>query len=251
MTAMMPSANQITKPGAKLSAGMKLLRTVAIYSAITVAVSAGGVVVGAIIVAPAVSRAKPLFTAIAQGTETNGSIGQADGDGATAASVANVSATEQFKPIAESIAAAKQLEAAQALKTAQRPFLKTVSREAAFFYEDAMDFLGQVPKLTWVFVDVALVLMLSGVWFYRRRNADTAGLALKNSANLARNSATSLPTKLVSGKGSRTPKAVAALAEAGTAPADIARRTGLPHDAVAMLLSLGTLNARQLQPPTA
>jgi hypothetical protein len=44
---------------------------------------------------------------------------------------------------------------------------------------------------------------------------------------------------LRAGKTRRTPKAVVALAAAGAAPIEIARKTGLPVDAVAMLLQLG------------
>lgn len=49
---------------------------------------------------------------------------------------------------------------------------------------------------------------------------------------------------------SKTPKAVQALADSGTEPTEIAWRTGLSLDAVAMLLSIGSTH-RQLQPPTA
>ncbi len=52
---------------------------------------------------------------------------------------------------------------------------------------------------------------------------------------------------LLSAKGGRTPRAVHALAAAGAVPAEIAWKTGLPLDAVAMLLNLS--GARQLQPP--
>ncbi len=48
----------------------------------------------------------------------------------------------------------------------------------------------------------------------------------------------------------RTPRAVEALAASGTAPSEISWRTGLPVDAVAMLLALSTAQ-RQLQPPSA
>ena len=48
----------------------------------------------------------------------------------------------------------------------------------------------------------------------------------------------------------RTPRAVEALAASGTAPSEISWRTGLPLDAVALLLSLSSAQ-RQLQPPTA
>lgn len=250
MTAMKSGSHPSVKPRVH-SANMKMVRTVAGYVALAVGVSVGGVIVGAVVVAPAVSRATPFFSkTAAQGTETTGSIGQADGDGAVATSAANVVAAEPFKPMSEAIASAKVLEASQALQPHRTGFAK-FKREAGYFYEDAMDLVRGVPKIMWVYVDVALVALFVAAWFYRRRNsAPTASAKALNTESTRRLTA-SLPTKLVPGKGNRTPKAVAALAEAGTTPADIARRTGLPLDAVAMLLSLGSFGARQLQPPTA
>jgi hypothetical protein len=52
------------------------------------------------------------------------------------------------------------------------------------------------------------------------------------------------------GKADRTPKAVHALAAAGTTLTEIARRTGLPVDAVTLVLAISAAS-RQLQPPTA
>ena len=60
----------------------------------------------------------------------------------------------------------------------------------------------------------------------------------------------SMPSLSLGGKADRTPRAVQALAAAGTAPSEISWRTGLPLDAVALLLAMST-TARQLQPPTA
>ena len=99
MKALKASSTTAVPPANARGAGLKLLRSVAIYSAITVAVSAGGVLVGAIVVAPAVSHATPYFSGTAQHTESNGSIGQADGDGAALANAANQSVPEQFKPL--------------------------------------------------------------------------------------------------------------------------------------------------------
>ncbi len=60
----------------------------------------------------------------------------------------------------------------------------------------------------------------------------------------------SMPSLSLGGKVDRTPRAVQALAAAGTAPTEISWRTGLPLDAVALLLAMSTAS-RQLQPPTA
>ncbi len=60
----------------------------------------------------------------------------------------------------------------------------------------------------------------------------------------------SMPSLSLGGKADRTPRVVQALAAAGTAPTEISWRTGLPLDAVALLLAMSTAS-RQLQPPTA
>ena len=78
----------------------------------------------------------------------------------------------------------------------------------------------------------------SGVSYFRR-HASTPGAT---SASRQKSG-----TKL---NGSRTPKAVQALADSGAEPSEIAWRTGLSLDAVAMLLCIGP-TGRQLRPPTA
>lgn len=54
----------------------------------------------------------------------------------------------------------------------------------------------------------------------------------------ARPTSAAVPTLRMNGKASRTPRAVQALAAAGAAPTEIAWKTGLPVDAVSMLLEL-------------
>jgi hypothetical protein len=51
--------------------------------------------------------------------------------------------------------------------------------------------------------------------------------------------AAAAPTIKLGGRSSRTPRAVQALAAAGAAPTEIAWKTGLPLDAVSMLLEIG------------
>lgn len=48
-----------------------------------------------------------------------------------------------------------------------------------------------------------------------------------------------LPPIKMTGRAARTPRAIHALAATGAEPTEIARKTGLPVDAVAMLLELG------------
>jgi len=72
-----------------------------------------------------------------------------------------------------------------------------------------------------------------------RGSASPTSLPAFSRANFAR-----------SGRIDRTPKAVQALAEAGTALTEIARRTGLAVDAVSLLLAMSTAS-RQVPPPTA
>ncbi|WP_353268107.1 hypothetical protein [Gemmatimonas sp.] len=54
-----------------------------------------------------------------------------------------------------------------------------------------------------------------------------------------RPTAAATPTIKLAGRSSKTPRAVQALAAAGAAPAEIAWKTGLPLDAVSMLLEIG------------
>lgn len=56
----------------------------------------------------------------------------------------------------------------------------------------------------------------------------------------AHRTAATAPTIKLGGRSSRTPRAVQALAAAGAAPTEIAWKTGLPLDAVSMLLEIGS-----------
>ncbi len=83
---------------------------------------------------------------------------------------------------------------------------------------------------------------LTGLSYFRSRQAD------RPSASIARpQSGGKSAAKL---NGNRTPKAVQALADSGAEPSEIAWRTGLSLDAVAMLLFINP-TSRQLRPPTA
>lgn len=236
--------------------GMKQLRTVVGYAAMALGVTVGGVVLGGLVIAPAMSRAKPLFertfsknsqnTGSQQTEGTGGAVGQADGDPLTSPPVAQVAETQSFKPM---IASAEQ---AKVVTSPRLTGFGAFKYQAAALAANARRVASRVPKIFWVYADIGAVLMMAGVWFWRRRrSAPSEAVNSLPSKNLDVRSPAALPTKLIPGKGGRTPKAVAALAEAGNSPADIARRTGLPLDAVAMLLSMGSFGARQLQPPTA
>ena len=235
---------------------MKMLRTVLGYAAMAVGVTVGGVLVGAIVIAPAVSRTKPfiarfLHQSSIQQTEGSGSaVGQADGDPMLGTPVASEVSLQAFKPMAAVIASTKEVDAQMAQKS-RRSGWAAFKYQAADRVDDVRLWVGRVPKILWVYADIGAVLLMATVWFWRRRKTTGAGNNPLSLNDLDRLSVSSLPNKLTSGKGSRTPKAVVALAEAGRTPADIARRTGLPLDAVSMLLCLGAIGTRQLQPPTA
>jgi hypothetical protein len=83
---------------------------------------------------------------------------------------------------------------------------------------------------------VAAAAALVALAFGARRLMQAIG------AHRARRSRTSavasVPAARLNGKASRTPRAVQALAAAGAAPTEIAWKTGLPVDAVSMLLEL-------------
>ena len=233
---------------------MKRLRTALGYAAMAVGVTVGGVVVGAIVVAPAVSRSKSLiartFSNSAATEETGGAVGQADGDPMNAGSMATVAAVAPFKPLTANIASeAKSVPAAVSVR---RSVFGRFKYEVADQLDSMLIAASRVSNIFWFYADISVIMLLAGVWFWRRRQPAAAGIPnILSAQDLDKRLVAALPSKLVPGKGSRTPKAVATLAEAGTSPADIARRTGLALDAVLMLISMGSFGARQLQPPTA
>lgn len=69
---------------------------------------------------------------------------------------------------------------------------------------------------------------------FRKRRSRRATLSGVN-----RPSTAAAPTIKLAGRASKTPRAVQALAAAGAAPTEIAWKTGLPLDAVSMLLEIG------------
>ena len=86
-----------------------------------------------------------------------------------------------------------------------------------------------------------------GMGALRKRRGRRASLAGARHANINRPATAAPPTITLRGsRSSKTPKAVQALAAAGAAPTDIARKTGLPLDAVSMLLEIngGALASR-------
>ncbi len=89
-----------------------------------------------------------------------------------------------------------------------------------------------LPALVTLIAVVAMVLLL---WVRKR-----ATMQLRRD----------MPPLRVEGRPDRTPRAVQALAASGTSPSEISWRTGLPVDAIALLLAISTV-PRQLQPPAA
>lgn len=61
----------------------------------------------------------------------------------------------------------------------------------------------------------------------------------RSTLSAAHRTAASAPTIRLGGRSSRTPRTVQALAAAGAAPTEIAWKTGLPLDAVSMLIEIG------------
>lgn len=82
---------------------------------------------------------------------------------------------------------------------------------------------------------VAAAAALVALAFGARRLMQAIGA---RRARRSRTSAVAAPVTRLNGKASRTPRAVQALAAAGAAPTEIAWKTGLPVDAVSMLLEL-------------
>lgn len=106
-----------------------------------------------------------------------------------------------------------------------------------------------VSSMPWVLPSVggvAATAVIGALVVYLKpvRSEQAAGRAARSESTIA------MPSLSFGGKSDRTPRAVQALADAGKAPTEIAWRTGLPVDAVALLLAISTAS-RQLQPPTA
>lgn len=206
----------------------KLLRTVATYAALALGVTVGGVVIGGVVVAPAVSRVAPARSVRA----VEVGLPKADESNTAAmipgAATANVASVVSTPPT-----------------TRYSRFIK----RAAIFRRDmkSLPLMRSMPEFGWLLIGVAAAVTLSLMIGWRLRT----GPGMPASAELAQRATASLPVKLVAGRNSKTPRAVLALAEAGTAPGEIARRTGLSLDAVVMCLSLTSFTARQLRPPTA
>lgn len=81
--------------------------------------------------------------------------------------------------------------------------------------------------------------MRRGMAAFRKRRGRRASLAGARHPNINRPASAAPPTITLRGRGaSKTPKAVKALAAAGAAPTEIAWKTGLPLDAVSMLLEI-------------
>jgi len=86
----------------------------------------------------------------------------------------------------------------------------------------------------------ALMLWLLSLGVRAVSRAITARRARSTRSALATRPVTgSMPAVKMTGRAARTPRAVQALAAAGAEPTEIAWKTGLPVDAVAMLLELG------------
>lgn len=124
-----------------------------------------------------------------------------------------------------------------------------------------MKALMQTLKIVALMIGVTVVGLVAGAWLMspaispRQRLLAAGGLMgtlllgafaawmrgmmIDRRNKRSRTAAAAAPViTLRSGKVARTPKAVQALAASGAAPVEIAHRTGLPLDAVAMLLEL-------------
>lgn len=87
---------------------------------------------------------------------------------------------------------------------------------------------------------ILLIALTRRAWrALAKRQSRRASLRGAQRAGTARPAGSAPPTIVLrGGKTKRTPRAVQALAAAGAGPLEIARKTGLPLDAVSMLLEL-------------
>jgi hypothetical protein len=225
---------------------MKSLRTITTYAGLALGVIVGGVVMGAMVVAPAVARARPVLQNVIGQNQPNVAVAPG-GELKTTAAESAVAVVSPFKPMAAAIKADAIVDAAEALanQSAAPSGMASPRPDAQQMYKRLLAAVAGIPARVWYVIDVSAVLLLGGLLYARRR----AGAPAK--AEPVVQLVAAVASKGISGKSNRTPRAVVALAESGASAADIARRTRMPLDAVAMCLSMGSTGARQLRPPTA
>lgn len=230
---------------------LKTLRTIGIYTGLALVVTVGGVAIGAMVVAPAVTRAKPLLQRAIATNESN--TGRESMDAPVAKTAPAVSVSESavavvapFRPMASAIRTEAIVDAAEALANQMSPReVVTPGMQAKLLFDQVAAKVVRLPAKVRVAAGLCAVLFVAGFLFLRRRSA--GGLRAEP-ASLPVAAGTLKPA---TGRSGRTPRAVVALAESGASATDIARRTRMPVDAVAMCLSMGSMSARQLRPPTA
>ncbi|MBC8088094.1 MAG: hypothetical protein H7Z40_12570 [Phycisphaerae bacterium] len=237
-----------------LDSSLKTLRTIGIYTGLALGVTVGGVAIGAMVVAPAVARAKPLLQrAIATnesnaGNESNDSKEALVAVAAPAASVSEsaVAVVAPFRPMASAIKTEAIVDAAEALANQMSPAeVVTPRMKAKLLVDRFATKVVRLPAKVRFAAGLGALLVVGGLFYLRRRSAIGAPAEAAALPAIAGN------VKSAVARSGRTPRAVVALAESGASATDIARRTRMPLDAVAMCLCLGSLGARQLRPPTA
>jgi hypothetical protein len=204
----------------------RLIKVGLSYAALAVGVTVGGVVVGATVVAPAVSSAAPYIQHV----------------------------TDNSAPIIDGATGSMEPARSTADNASVGPSAwERSGKRAAMFRRDirSLPIARSIPEKGWLYIGVSAAMAVALMIGWRLRVRSFAALTPLIDSTTTLRAAAALPAKLTMGRNSRTPRAVLALAEAGNAPADIARRTGLSLDAVAMCLSLSSFAARQLRPPTA
>ncbi len=192
-------------------AAQPLVVRMALLALLAIAVMVGGVMAGALVVAPVVAKAT------------------------------SPAATAQFQQTLASTSSAARAVVTQARGATQHA-------------------INEMPApVTQFALPVLVVLSMIGglsVLFVKRRSPtrslrpSLAGTDLLAMPTRSTSRATPRSTGRIGSRNQRTPQAVEALVASGASTTDIARRTGLPIDAIQLLLSMAS-GGRQLQPPTA
>jgi hypothetical protein len=148
---------------------------------------------------------------------------------------ASIAAPDQMVPLMKWVGRSMVNDA---LPAAER-LAATVQQSAAHAVQD------RSPRtLAMLAAGAATVLLGAAALFMSLRGRRRPPVARTPAVNAAFQGAPRRPL------GRSTPKQVRALAEQGSSPADIARRTGLPMDAITLLLAVSN-PARQLPPTSA
>jgi hypothetical protein len=229
---------------------MTMLRRVVAYAALALSVTVGGVIIGATVIAPIVSGGERPSAPSSVSVRVPAAMATS---AATEAMRPAAEPTTPAAPSAQTVLMDRVGHAWQSMYAATAAAVSNAARSTQSYIASRR--MPQLAPRVWLSMGTGAALLAAMLVALRLRSRRSG---IKSAVAPGFLIPSSRPASIVvaasnrlSGRSERTPRAVMALAESGAAPQEIARRTGMPLDAVALCLSMSTMGVRQLQPPTA